>query len=257
MSEIPVVVPSHARAGAVRVLDVVANAILCVAESEADAYRTEYSAPIETHPDTVVGICPKRQWMLEHFGDHFSVDDDVKGFRRIYDPEAEPHLDPDAAYEAIQETAEVARQVGAKLWGFSNYPMTYTYDVFKPFKLVGYVNCMSYGIFADSKLWFPDDPEHLGDDYHVSGLNAYFHRYIWLDTRFAFEQVKTFRNPGGLSEFRHSAREEATYDKLRGMFGDAIQLKTTRGGRPPDTSDERKSTTAGHSFEKLLKVPWS
>ena len=39
-------------------------------------------------------------------------------------------------------------EVGAKLWGFSNYPMTYTYDVFKPFKTTGYVNGMSFGMFV-------------------------------------------------------------------------------------------------------------
>jgi hypothetical protein len=255
--EVAVVIPSHKRAGHVRATDVVAGAVLCVSESQAPEYQLHHpGVQIVTHPDSVRGLAPKRNWMLDYFGDHFSLDDDVKGLRRIYDPEAPPHLEPEEAFEAIQATAYVARQVGAFLWGFSNYPMTYTYDVFRPFKTTGYVNGMSMGIFADGQLRFPDDPDFMGSDYYVSGLNAFHHRFIWLDTRFAFEQTKTFRNPGGQADFRNMKSEEESFNKLRKAFGSAITLKGTRGGRPPDTSDERKSAAAGHPWEKLLKVPW-
>jgi hypothetical protein len=257
LGDVAVVIPSYKRPKHVRATAVVAGSVLCVPESQAAEYEAEgYGVPIVAHPDSVKGYAPKANWILERFGDHISIDDDVKGLRRIYDPEAEPHLSPEDAYEAIQATAYVARQVGAKLWGFSNYPMTYTYDVFKPFKLTGYVNGMSMGIFVDSQLRFPDDPLFMGSDYYVSGLNAFHHRYIWLDTRFAFEQTKTFRNPGGQAEYRNMTTEKASYEKLRKAFGEAIALKGTRGGRPPDTSDERKATSAGHPYEKLLKVPW-
>jgi len=257
MPDVPVIIPSYKRAGNVRALEVVAGAILCVPESQADDYAEAHpGAPIEPHPDDVIGMAPKRQWMLERWGDHFSLDDDVKGLRRIYDPDAEPHLSAEESWEAVQATAYVARQVGAKLWGFSNYPMTYTYDVFKPFKTTGYVNGMSMGMFADGLLHWPDDPYFLGSDYYVSGVNAFHHRFIWLDTRFAFEQVKTFRNPGGLSEYRNMDREKESFEKLRRYFGQAVTLKGSRGGRPPDTSDERKASTAGHPYEKLLTIPW-
>jgi hypothetical protein len=257
MAEVPIVVPTHKRAGRVRTFEAVSDLILCVAKKQESEYRKAYpEAKIEVHPDKVVGLAPKRNWMLSHFGDHFSLDDDVTEMRRIYDPDAPPRMTAEEAYEAVQATAHIAREVGAKLWGFSNYPMTYTFDVFKPFRTVGYVNGMAMGIFADSQIRFPEDPAFMGSDYYVSGLNAFHHRYIWLDTRFAFAQHGTFRNLGGQSEYRNMETEEESYRKLRHYFGNAIELKHGKGARPPDTSDERKSANAGHPFEKVLKVPW-
>jgi len=256
MPDVPVFIVSHKRADSVRSAHVVAGAKLCIPVGQLAEYEAaDYGIEIVTHPDEVVGLSPKRNWMLDTYGDHFVMDDDIKGLRRIYDQDLEPHLSPDDAYEAIQATAYVARQVGAKLWGFSNYPMTYTYDVFKPFKTTGYVNGMSFGIFADSKLRFPDDPHSVVEDFWVSAINAFHHRYIWQDTRFAFEQVKTFRQIGGVSDYRTMDKEREDYEMLVRYFGDAIQLKR-RGGRPPDTSVERMSASAGHPFEKTLRVPW-
>lgn len=257
MSDVPIVVPSHRRAGAVRAFDAVLDPVLCVAEDQYKNYKDLYpSAAIEAHPDSVVGLAPKRNWMLKHFGDHFSLDDDVSEMRRIYDPDAPPKMSAEEATDVVQATAEMAREVGAKLWGFSNYPMTYTFDVFKPFKTTGYVNGFAMGIFTDGLLRFPEESDFMGSDYFVSALNAYHHRYIWLDTRFAFAQHGTFRNPGGQADFRNMETERRSYERLRNYFGAAIELKHGRGARPPDTSDARKGANAGHPYEKLLHVPW-
>lgn len=232
--------------------------ILCVTESEADEYKAAYpDNELLVHPDSVVGYPPTKQWIYDQLGDVFYLDDDITEMRRVYDPDQTPHMEAELAYEAIQATAYVARQAGAFLWGFQNYTMSYAYDVFKPFKTTGYVNGMSHGLFAGSRLNFPDDRYFFGSDYYQSALNAHYHRYVWCDCRFGFYQIKTFRNAGGLSEFRTLERERESFEKLQRFFGsDTIKLKGKSGGRPPSTSAARKESNAGHPYEKILSIPW-
>ena len=36
-------------------------------------------AQVTAHPDSVKGYAPKANWIIDHFGDHLSLDDDGKG----------------------------------------------------------------------------------------------------------------------------------------------------------------------------------
>lgn len=258
MTDVATVCMSYQRAGRIRTHLAVRPLILCVTESEADAYAKAYpDNEIVAHPDDVKGFCPTRNWVFDRFGDVFVMDDDLTEMRRVYDPDQKPHMTAEEAYDAIQATAYVARQAGAKLWGFANYTMSYAYDVFQPFKTTGLVNGMSQGLFADSDMRLPNDPYLFGSDYFLAGLNAYKYRYIWVETRFGFYQVKTFRNEGGLSGFRTLERERLSVEFLQRQFGsDVVRLKGKGGGRPPSTSMARKQSAAGHPYEKSFHLPW-
>lgn len=259
MKDVPVVCMSYKRAGAVRSVSAVSNLILCVTESEAAAYRDAYpDNEVVAHPDEVRGYCPTKQWIWDRWSYRvFTMDDDLTEMRRMYDPEQKPHMSMEEAYDAIQSTAETAREAGAFLWGFANYTMSYAYDVFQPFRMVQVVNGMSHGVFPGLDVRLPEDPYFFGSDYFVSAMNFFKHRFVWCDTRFGFYQVKTFRNPGGLSEFRTLDRERKSFEELQRLFGSqVIRLKGHRGGRPPATRSSRKQDTAGHPYEKVLDIPW-
>lgn len=79
-----IVIPSHKRHDKVVSKKLVNNPIICVAKSQLELYK-EYNPECEivTHPNNIVGLIPKRNWMLEKFGELFMVDDDVFAFNKV------------------------------------------------------------------------------------------------------------------------------------------------------------------------------
>ena len=98
MSSLKIVIPSHKRHDRVLSKRLVNNPIICVAESQADLYR-QYNPECEiaTHPDDVIGLIPKRNWMARYFGDLMMLDDDVHVVKTLYSEKGEPGTirDPD------------------------------------------------------------------------------------------------------------------------------------------------------------------
>lgn len=244
---VPVIVPTHGRPNDVHALAAVRPVILCVAESQvADYEAANKGQELLVHPDTIQGISPKRQWIYEQVGEVFMLDDDCTELRRLHDPDARStRFEPDEAYEMIQSTGDMARQVGAYLWGLANNAIGRNYSAFHPFRTTGYVNAAFMGLFPDplKRLHFPDDPYCVAEDYYISGLNAFYYRFTWADDRFGFHQLHTFHNKGGLSNFRHMGHEERWMAELKRLFGE-------------DAIVEKHMATS-HTSEKILKVPWS
>ncbi|WP_421830237.1 hypothetical protein [Larkinella sp.] len=247
MESCQIVIPSHKRHTRVLTTSVVEGAILCVPESQEKAYRLcNPNDEIVTHPDSVVGLARKRDWIIRHFGSVFMLDDDIKAFRRLYTQPGEPaDVDERTAREIIQATADAARQAGAYLFGFSSSPTPVSYISLSPIQLSGYVTGCAHGVLTGSRLWY--SPEiRCNEDYWISCLNAYEHRLIWKDTRFYFYQKDTFVNSGGLAEFRNIDAEEKDFAYLQRVFGrDVVTLKKARG-----------KATLKHPFQKTLKLPF-
>ena len=82
--EIKIVIPSHKRWDRILTTKVV-DAIVCIPESQEDMYK-EHNPDVElvTHPDSVVGLTLKRQWIYEHFKNVLMLDDDITEFKRVY-----------------------------------------------------------------------------------------------------------------------------------------------------------------------------
>ena len=86
-----IVIPSHKRHDRVFAKKLVNDPIICVAESQADLYQQfNPECEIVTHPDDVIGLIPKRNWMAKHFGELFMLDDDVHACKAIYAEKGEP-----------------------------------------------------------------------------------------------------------------------------------------------------------------------
>lgn len=242
-----VVIPSHKRATRVRTTSVVDHAIICVPESQAAAYRL--CNPLEeivTHPDTVVGLARKRDWIIRHFGDVFMLDDDIDSLQRVYtEPGERSMVDPATAYDLIQCAADACQQAGAFLFSFAHVPAPVLYNPLNPIDLAGYHTGCAHGVLAGSKLWY--SPEiAVNEDYWISCLNAYEHRLSWKDTRFYFQQRDTFVNPGGLAEFRNVDAEEKDFGMLQRVFGkEVVTLKKSS-----------VKSKLKHPFQKTLKLPY-
>ena len=242
---VPVVIPTHKRAGNVHALLAVKPVILCVAESQVASYKAAYpDQELLVHPDKILGISPKRQWIYEQLGDVFMLDDDCTELRRLYDESARvTRVEADEAFDLIQDTAEMARSLNVKLWGLANNAIGRNFSAFHPFRTTGYVNAAFMGLFADRRLLFPVVPYCVAEDYYISALNAYYYRKIWADDRFGFHQLRTFANAGGLSEFRNMTHEERWMEELKRLFGEDIIVE--------------KHMARKHRFEKILHIPWS
>lgn len=227
---IKVVIPSHKRARNVSTIYAVDNCSLCVPKSQEEEYKG-YNKNVEiiAHPNEIVGLSPKRQWIYDYFGDVFMIDDDVKGMLRVYlgkgDKSKKLYLTSGEIYALIQDTYHICKEAGIKLFGFTGrgHPMAYSGGV--PILLNGYVNGGAFGILKDANLYFPNISDFVGEDYFISGLNAYYNRYCWMDTRFSWVYYKTECNAGGVADYRTEKTREKTFNILRGYFGNAIQQK--------------------------------
>ena len=82
--EVKIVIPSHRRADRVKTLGVAPGAILCVPKAQEGAYRKHNpGAELSAHPDDVIGLAAKRNWICERFGDVMMLDDDLTRFSRL------------------------------------------------------------------------------------------------------------------------------------------------------------------------------
>lgn len=221
---IKIVIASHKRASKITTHKKVTHSMVCIPESQRSEYFEHLGPDVELvcHPDTVVGISAKRQWMLEHFGELFSLDDDLAFAKRIYSASGEKDkLTPIEAYDIIQATRLAANQAGVHLWGFNTSGKPFTYNAMQPIQLSGYVNTCAYGIRSGGKLYF-DPSQKMNEDYWLSGLNAYYNRKIWRDNRFYFHFGETWTGSGGLAEFRNLEVCEKTFKDLQKYFGEDV-----------------------------------
>ena len=231
-----IVIPTHHRAGRISTWKVFPSGILCVAASQADAYREHHpDREIVVHPDSVKGLASKRQWIYQHFGDVFMADDDITTMIDLSTPRGQPsRLMPPITEEIVHRTADTARQLGAFLFGFNSHSDPLAYTEFKPVKITGYVAGHATGILSGSKLWWRDDMS-LNDDYWISALNMYYHRLAFIDNRYGLAHTDTFHNLGGLSHIRTTADFKASWERLRQAFGsDLVHRKKDRPGLTHD-----------------------
>lgn len=244
--EFKVIIPSHKRAKNVLTTQAVANACLCVEEAQAEEYR-KHNPGIEiiVHPNEIIGLTAKRQWIIENFPNSFQIDDDIKSIQRLYTEKGEEtKVDPETAYQIIQQTGNTAKLLGAYIFGFNHVGNPSNYDPLKPFKITGYVNTGAFGIIEGHKLYF-DTRMKVVEDYQLSCVNMYYHRICFLDNRFTVIGMKTFANPGGCSDYRTEEQEKIDTLMLRKVYGEVIELKQ-------DTAVAKRK----HQYQRTLKPPF-
>jgi hypothetical protein len=229
----PVVIPSMGRS--MRVLTTRALppdlVTLCVPEKEAKEYREwNYGVDVVGHPDEIVGLAEKRNWICARWGDVFMVDDDCPTMVRRNTEKGTPgNIAPALAWDLIQGTYRMALQardeLGVYLWGFAANSDRRWYKPEQPFGITGYVNGEATGLLAGSKLFWSAEVVAV-EDFWISALNAYQHRMCWTDQRFGFHQKDTFHSVGGLARYRTSETERHDNEVLRTYFGrDVIRMK--------------------------------
>lgn len=243
--EIKIVIPSAGRAETITTHHHFKNSIICVPEDEERAYRIHCpDTEIVVHPK-IAGLGMKRQWILDKFGHTMMIDDDCKGFSRIYVTDAKKaNVDRETAYEIIQWTGNMAHLAGMYLFGFSKWNNPMRCDGLQPIKMKGLVFGQCMGVLAGSGIKFHPHVK-CNNDVYFSLMNAYRHRMAWIDERFAAKFDGYGNNNGGLSSYRSEEVEKADFDFLKRNFGDAVEIK-----RGTWASRLKKS------FEKQVRLPF-
>jgi hypothetical protein len=243
--QIAIVIASHKRAAKITTHKKVKNSIICIPDAQLSEYREHVSPDFEivTHPDNVIGISAKRQWIYDRFGNVFSLDDDLSFAKRIYtEPGEKDKLTPDEIFDIIQATARTARRAGIFLFGFNTSGKPFTYQSLQPIQLSGYVNTCAFGLLEGSQIYFRPE-QKMNEDYWMAGLNAFHHRKIWRDNRFYFHYGETWTGTGGLSEFRNLDTLEKDLNELQQFFGKGVICV-------------RKVGKKNHPFQMNFKVPF-
>lgn len=231
---IPIVIPSHKRHDRVFAKRLVLNPIICVAESQADLYR-QYNPDCEivAHPDDVVGLIPKRNWMARHFGELFMIDDDVHAVKNLVVEKGEPGVirDPEKVTEIINSLYELACMLDVHLFGFTSRISPVMYDESGFYSLSKMITGCSYGVRYNKNVWWNEEIK-LKEDFWISCYMKYKERRILTDLRYNFSQKSTFVNAGGLAAFRNQEEERRSILFIKKNFGDSIQLKgATNNGK--------------------------
>lgn len=151
------------------------------------------------HPDDVVGLIPKRNWMVKHFGDIFMLDDDISKVFINYRSEDDLEnstVDPVFIEKIIYNLYDLAKMLGINLFGFSNLTAPVQYNEFDFLSLRRSITGCSYGMLKNDYLVW-NEKMKVKEDMWISCLAKYYDRKVLVDLRYTFVQQKTMVNRGG------------------------------------------------------------
>lgn len=240
MDRIKIVIPSAGRHN--QILTNIKDQILCVPKSEGGLYAEFHQCEIVTHPE-LKNLAAKRNWIIAKFGDVFMVDDDMASFERVYQT-TDQRMTPEETHERIQWLWNLATQINAPLFGFSEDPNPNHYNPYKPIMMKGISGGGAYGILKSGKLKFNENLT-AADSHFITLLNKYKNRYGLIDTRFCFRPKDTFKGNGGQSLKRTMESEKQDTMELRRLFGEAVQLKKPK-----------KNAKQNHEYQRIIKWKW-
>lgn len=269
---VKIVIPSYKRAGKVTTHKTVANCAIVCREEEYEDYKKAYpELEIIAIPKGEIknGISDTREWIMRNVnnGNVFMLDDDIPAWHRGYNPGQyssmatnndeviqESVVSPETMYEIIQADAHMAKALGIYLFGFTVAANPRDCIPQAPYKLNTIFSGGAFGVLRGEPGCKLELPYHeprvaLCEDYYLAALNAYHHRVNLVNFRF-YETSTTFRNTGGLSEYRSSDGERVAYEYLKEKFGAAIQKKAQ------GWTNEGKPRKASSPYERVLNIPF-
>lgn len=227
-----IIIPSKGRAGEILTLENVLKpeiVTIVVPPEDEEEYRAKHSdSEIYVLPKNVQGLSNVRQHILDTFNEEFDVfmiDDDVKQVRRLWMESGEPVvLEPETFMDYIRNGADIAKQMGCKLWGFDSLRRPVQYPSHQPFRFTGYWNASYIGFLRGFDVRF--SPEFVEcDDYYLSCAYILKHRYGFQDRRLAIITQDNFKRSGGLSNVRTIEMMKRGTLGLRKLFGECVKPK--------------------------------
>ena len=221
-----IIIPSFRRAEIICTHKLLDDYEVCIPEGERDAY-VRAGVPADKlllHPDSLIGITKKRNWILsqEKKRPLLMIDDDMVNFQRQWVGVGEPYVVDNKAElrDVIENTAEMCADLGAKLFGIHMFADVRLYPVDKPYQLTGFIAGGCIGFLPDHGLLFDERLVTRGDE-DVSFLNAFKHRVMFFNRRYAFSCKKMNATVGGMSLYRTPVSDENSIKTLQAKYGES------------------------------------
>jgi hypothetical protein len=243
-----IVCPTHGRAGRVHTLGVLPDIPLCVSESQAPLYAEAHpGSELIVHPDSVVGIAPKRQWLVDRYERVMMFDDDLKHMVDLQvGPGEDARIkDPQIVRDLTTRLFDMAEGMGVHVVGFNTYLDPALYRPHRPFSLRHMVSGHCLGLIADERLRLPNMPHMLTDDLYVSALAAYHDRMLLTDNRYGLAMQDTWKSDGGMATHRTWQRVVENERVMTAAFGDAIRRR-----------QESARSSLSVEIQLTMKLPW-
>jgi hypothetical protein len=240
--------PTHGRAGRVYTTQVLPDIPLVVAESQVPLYKASNpDNELIVHPDSIQGIAPKRQWIVDRFPRVMMFDDDLKHMVDLQAGAGEDNRirDPQVVRSLTHRLFDTAEAMGLHVCGFNTYVDPALYRPHTPFSLRHMVSGHCLGLIRHDKIRLPNMPEMLTDDLYVSGLAAYHDRMLLTDNRYGLSMHQTWKTSGGMSTHRTWQRVVDNEKFMVQSFGDAIRRR-----------QESARSSLSVEIQLQLKVPW-
>ena len=232
------VVPSRKRPNAVpRIESMFPEALWVIDAADAAVYPVPKERVL-VHPDHIVGLPKKRQWILDHVPDEtlVMIDDDVDFLfiqcglvgRRTYDPGTIAHV--------VDQAYGIAKALGTSLFGFSVMADVRKFQASDPFKTKNWMDGV-IGIIG-RKYRFNTSLRSRGDiDFALKVIEG--DRFIWCDNRFAFSHDR-FGRPGGMTGTRTSETDKQDIATLKAEWAPYVKFAMRKNGLTPTFNFARK-----------------
>mgnify|MGYP001612653495 CR=1 FL=1 len=203
------------------------EATYCVAQEERNDYRPCTRRPLLLHPNSVTGIGPIRQWILDNVRSRWVVlvPDDVVGCYSLTGTYACRLTDPALILGLLRNTAECAEAAGAKFFGFNQAWDVRKYSPFQPFNLNGWFDGPT-GIGTREIRYDPALKLHPDIDYSLQQLLKF--RLIWQDNRFSFSHDR-WKQAGGNAVHRSEAAHKEEFAYLQRKWGAHLSVRWAKG----------------------------
>jgi len=232
------IVPTRKRPNAVPRIESMFPGALWVMDAADAAVYPLPKEQILVHPDDVVGLPRKRQWMLDHIQDEtlVMIDDDIDFLfiqcglvgRRTYDPGVIAHV--------VDQAYTIAKELGTSFFGFSVMADVRKFRASDPFILKGWMDGV-IGIIG-RKYRFNTHLRSRGDiDFALKVLEG--DRFLWCDNRFAFSHDR-FGRPGGMTGTRTSDTDRKDISFLKAEWTPYLKFSMRQKGMTPSFTITRK-----------------
>lgn len=247
--EVKVVIPSKNRVDtiATNTLALIPNALVCVEESEIEAYsRVVPHDQLLPHPP-LKGLPSIRNWIVANVPDQaiFMVDDDIIGIMCMTGRVYQMYKKPEIVMQIIENCAEVANEIGAPLFGFSQSARPHAFRPFDPFTFNKWIGT-AIGVIGKDVQW--DSSFKLRGDVDASLRVLLHNRITFADERFHFLSSQRMKNLGGSTAFRSSEQDNLEIARLRTRWGRFISFGTVAAVANAKNGKAKRTTTFSPSI---------
>lgn len=224
------IVPSYKRAKGITTLDYITEAKALIAPEEYEEYRKYHPEWGEERfivvPEGIQGNGKSRalNWMLDNLWDGYDaivhLDDDIHCYYAHEKDQKDRKLEEWEVYDVFERACILAKDWGCGIWGLNINSDPLSYDEFKPFRTLAYIDGGTVGYVRqmksryDEELTIKEDVDFFLQNLVEFGKALRIEKY-WINK-------ESFTNEGGCNVFRSSEEEQRQFVMMQKKWGSNI-----------------------------------